>query len=135
QASKLFRLEIIAEGDTRHIEQGVTLSRRQIVSDGDVGDRRTAGGMLKCRGGANPAVGQRKMNIVAAQRIEFRRIGSVREGEAAIDGEITPAHVPLARYLTQQQRDLADDRVGARKCAAGPRAAAVAANLLGIDPY
>ena len=134
QAGQLFRLEIVAEGDAGTSSTALPVAGRQIVSNGDIGDRRAAGRMLERPGCADPAVGQREMNVVTAQA---DRISADRRDPRAVRPpsmmRSPPRTLPLARCLAQQQRDLADDRVGAGKCAAGPGAAAVAADLLGID--
>ena len=110
QRRQLFGLQIGAEADPGHVEQSVAGAGLQIMGDGDVGDPRTARRMVERAGRGDPAVGQPEIDIVAAQRVEFGRLGSVGQEQAAIERHRALLHPPAPGRLAQPQRHAANDR-------------------------
>ncbi len=70
-------MEVIAEGDSRHVQHRIAFASLEVVGDVDVGDPGPAGRMLQRAGGIDPAVDQDEVHIIAAKRVEFGRIGAV----------------------------------------------------------
>ena len=111
------------EGDSGNVEHRIAVARVEVVRDGDVGDLGPARRMAQRAGRADHAVGQREMNVVAPQRIEFRRVGRGRTAvspPSTVTSPLRTRHLPA--MLAELERDLADDRVAAGERAVGAAA-------------
>ena len=106
-------------GHVEHAHCPPPVDRRCV--DRDVGDPRPARRMLERSGRADHAVGQREVHVVAAQRIEFRRVGAVGDGQRRRRSSGRHCRSATCPRVAELQRDLADRRVAAGERAADAR--------------
>ena len=133
EAGDHFRLRVRAEGQAGHVEQGAPGSARQAMLYIDIGDQAAAVGRAQRPIGANIITGQSEVQVVGAQRIEARIIAAVGNPRTGVDGQVAFVHAPFAIGLVEQQRDIADARLGLGENATDPASGESAAKARSVE--